>query len=103
MVVGTAAIDNGQGVGTLSVLHDPRIAGAENDEVKPQARQYTENVINLADGMCREKLRCILGMVGLPAQKLGRLWKFKLSEVDDWVRAGGGDDVISPSNGATGT
>ncbi len=25
---------------------------------------------------------------GLPAHKLGRLWKFKLSEVDDWVRAG---------------
>jgi len=23
---------------------------------------------------------------GLPACKLGRLWKFKLSEVDQWVR-----------------
>ena len=30
---------------------------------------------------------------GLPAHKIGRLWKFKLSEVDEWVRAGGaGDD-----------
>jgi excisionase family DNA binding protein len=28
---------------------------------------------------------------GLPAQKIGRLWKFKLSEVDAWVRAGGVD------------
>lgn len=27
----------------------------------------------------------------LPAQKIGRLWKFKLSEVDEWVRAGGAD------------
>jgi excisionase family DNA binding protein len=26
---------------------------------------------------------------GLPAQRVGRLWKFKLSEVDDWVRRGG--------------
>ena len=26
---------------------------------------------------------------GLPAHKLGRLWKFQLSEVDGWVRAGG--------------
>jgi excisionase family DNA binding protein len=26
---------------------------------------------------------------GLPARKIGRLWKFKLSEVDEWVRAGG--------------
>lgn len=24
----------------------------------------------------------------LPAQRIGRLWKFKLSEVDDWVRRG---------------
>lgn len=28
----------------------------------------------------------------LPAHKLGRLWKFKLTEVDDWVRAGGAND-----------
>lgn len=25
----------------------------------------------------------------LPAHKVGRLWKFKISEVDDWVRTGG--------------
>ena len=25
---------------------------------------------------------------GLPAQKVGKLWKFKLSEVDEWVRTG---------------
>ena len=29
---------------------------------------------------------------GLPAHKIGRLWKFQLSEVDGWVRAGGADD-----------
>lgn len=28
----------------------------------------------------------------LPAHKIGRLWKFQLSEVDEWVRAGGADD-----------
>lgn len=26
----------------------------------------------------------------LPAHRVGRLWKFKLEEVDEWVRAGGG-------------
>lgn len=26
---------------------------------------------------------------GLPANRLGRLWKFKLSEVDAWVNSGG--------------
>ena len=31
---------------------------------------------------------------GLPAHKIGRLWKFQLSEVDEWVRTGGADDDI---------
>jgi excisionase family DNA binding protein len=26
---------------------------------------------------------------GLPAHRIGKLWKFKLSEIDDWVRADG--------------
>ena len=26
---------------------------------------------------------------GLPAHRMGRLWKFKISEVDEWVREGG--------------
>ena len=25
----------------------------------------------------------------MPAHKVGRLWKFKVSEIDEWVRAGG--------------
>jgi excisionase family DNA binding protein len=29
---------------------------------------------------------------GLPAHRVGRLWKFQLSEVDAWVRTGGADD-----------
>ena len=29
---------------------------------------------------------------GLPAHKIGRLWKFQLSEVDEWVRTGGADE-----------
>ncbi|HCF1183340.1 TPA: excisionase family DNA-binding protein, partial [Pseudomonas aeruginosa] len=33
--------------------------------------------------------------IGLPAHRVGRLWKFKLSEVDDWVCAGGADDGAS--------
>ncbi|WP_081659817.1 helix-turn-helix domain-containing protein [Sphingobium baderi] len=27
----------------------------------------------------------------LPAHRVGRLWKFQISEVDEWVRAGGPD------------
>ena len=25
---------------------------------------------------------------GLPAHKLGRLWRFKYSEIDEWIRTG---------------
>lgn len=34
---------------------------------------------------------------GLPAHRVGRLWKFKLSEVDERVRVGGADEVDSKS------
>ena len=30
---------------------------------------------------------------GLPAHRIGKLWKFKLSEVDDWVRAEGANEA----------
>ncbi len=38
---------------------------------------------------------------GLPAHRVGRLWKFKLTEVDDWVRAGGADDEHHNAIGVT--
>jgi len=28
----------------------------------------------------------------MPAHQIGRLWKFKVSEVDDWVKTEGGSD-----------
>lgn len=32
---------------------------------------------------------------GLPAHKVGKLWKFKKDEVDAWVRSGqGGEDDV---------
>jgi excisionase family DNA binding protein len=33
----------------------------------------------------------------MPAHKLGRLWRFQVSEVDAWVRAGGPDGGGPPS------
>ena len=33
---------------------------------------------------------------GLPAHRIGRLWKFKLAEVDAWVRTGAADHVARP-------
>jgi excisionase family DNA binding protein len=28
----------------------------------------------------------------MPAQKIGKLWKFKISQVDEWVEKGGAAD-----------
>ena len=36
---------------------------------------------------------------GLPARKIGKLWKLKLSEVDAWVNASGANEDESPSTG----
>lgn len=41
---------------------------------------------------------------GLPAHRVGRLWKFKLSEVDAWVQRGGADhdrSATPPKRGRT--
>jgi excisionase family DNA binding protein len=33
---------------------------------------------------------------GLPAHRVGRLWKFKIQEVDDWVKSGGKENSDYP-------
>lgn len=38
----------------------------------------------------------------LPAHRIGKLWKFKLAEVDDWVRTGGAHADAPPAPAATG-
>ncbi|MDD2336084.1 MAG: helix-turn-helix domain-containing protein [Geobacteraceae bacterium] len=30
----------------------------------------------------------------MPAHRMGRLWKFKRIEVDEWVKAGGASDIV---------
>jgi len=40
-------------------------------------------------GVGRESVYRWIELRGLPAHRIGRLFKFKLSEVDRWVRDGG--------------
>ncbi len=40
-------------------------------------------------GVSRETMLIWIAKRNMPAYKVGRLWKFKLSEVDEWVRSGG--------------
>ena len=36
--------------------------------------------------------------MGLPAHRLGRLFRFKLSEVDEWVKSGGASEHDSQNS-----
>lgn len=39
-------------------------------------------------GVAKDSVYRWIEQKALPAHRLGRLWKFKLSEIDQWVRAG---------------
>ncbi|MGB4674878.1 MAG: helix-turn-helix domain-containing protein [Azovibrio sp.] len=43
-------------------------------------------------GVTRDSIFRWIDRKGLPAHRVGRLWKFKVSEVDEWVRGGGADE-----------
>ena len=43
-------------------------------------------------GVSRETVLQWISNRRMPAHKVGRLWKFKISEVDDWIRSGGAAD-----------
>jgi excisionase family DNA binding protein len=47
-------------------------------------------------GVTRDSIYRWIDRKGLPAHRVGRLWKFQVSEVDDWVRAGGADEHAAP-------
>lgn len=49
-------------------------------------------------GVRRDSIYRWIERKGLPAHRVGRLWKFKASEVDDWVRAGDADEATQHKN-----
>lgn len=40
-------------------------------------------------GVSKDTVYTWVAKKDMPAHKVGRLWKFQASEVDDWVRSGG--------------
>jgi excisionase family DNA binding protein len=44
-------------------------------------------------GVARDSVYRWIERRHLPAHRIGRLWKFKVSEVDDWVRAGDANET----------
>lgn len=63
-----------------------------------------DNIDNLEDwkpmaaiekylSVSRETVLQYINKKGMPAHKLGRQWRFKISEVDEWLRSGNAADV----------
>jgi len=48
-------------------------------------------------GVAKDSIYRWIETKGLPAKRMGRLWKFKVSEVDAWVQAGGAE-IVPGSN-----
>ena len=50
-------------------------------------------------GISRDTVYRWIDAKGMPAHRVGRLWKFKKDEVDDWVRTGGAGMGNQPGRG----
>ncbi len=53
-------------------------------------------------GVAKDSVYRWIEKKGLPAHKMGRLWKFKVSEVDEWVREGGAAQDSEQNEGGGG-
>jgi excisionase family DNA binding protein len=52
-------------------------------------------------GVSKDTVYTWLTTKGMPGHKVGRLWRFKKDEVDEWVKAGGASsDQANPRRGA---
>lgn len=52
-------------------------------------RWYSLKEIMVYLGVSRYPILIWIAKRGMPASKVGRLWKFKVLEVDAWVKSGG--------------
>ena len=54
---------------------------------------YQDNWIGLEEaanymGITKDTVRNWIKKTDIPAHKIGKLWKFKRSELDDWIKSG---------------
>ena len=67
----------------------------------PDAQPWisVDDVAEHLGGLSRDTIYRWIDKRGLPAHKVGRFWKFQLSEVDEWVRSGGAADQADDAGG----
>lgn len=44
-------------------------------------------------GVSKDTIYAWINKKRMPAHRIGRFWKFKVDEVDEWVRSGGAADT----------
>lgn len=49
-------------------------------------------------GVSKDTIYTWIDAKGIPAHRLGRLWKFKRDEVDRWVKSGSASDRLDGAN-----
>ena len=70
----------------------------KEDVVPPEPWVSVEDVARHL-GVSKDTIYRWIEAERLPAQKVGRFWKFKLEEVDDWVREGGAAEAGQKAEG----
>ena len=64
-----------------------------NEPATPGERWLSVDEIVAHLGVARDTVYRWIDQKGLPAHRVGKLWKFKASEVDEWVRSGGANEA----------
>ena len=67
------------------------------------ASQMTERWLSVEEianhlGVSKDSIYAWREKKGLPAHRIGRFWKFKINEVDEWVRNGSASESSEGDN-----
>ena len=62
-------------------------------ELKFLNKEIVDNWIGIEDaanylGVTKDTVRNWIKKTDIPAHKIGKLWKFKMSELDNWIKSG---------------
>ncbi len=60
---------------------------------QPEDRWLSVDEIGKHLGVSKDTVYRWIEKQAMPAHRIGRLWKFKKCEVDDWVKSGNASDI----------